>query len=216
MSRDARRVPLSKGEASAGSGGVATAVHFSQRMPSRWWSRGPGRQRRLVASVVLGSLVALFLSLTAVLYVWPAQNSLKGVKADAVLVMGGPGNRAKVALELAREHAAPVFLYSLGNGAIDCPQWHFKALRLQCFRPDPASTQGEARYAGAQARAHHWRSLIVVSSVAQDTRARLRVKRCFSGTVKVVTAPLSFVQRVYGVVYEWGATMKALLWQRSC
>jgi uncharacterized SAM-binding protein YcdF (DUF218 family) len=75
---------------------------------------------------------------------------------------------------------------------------------------------GEVRYAAEQARAHGWHSLILVTSVAQATRARLRMKRCFDGSVQVVAARLSSPALAYDVVYEWGALAKALIWQRSC
>ena len=173
------------------------------------------RHRRLTEAA--GALVlALLGSLSAVLFVWPSLDPIKGVRADAILVMGGPGPRLQVALQLAREHAAPVMLVSVSSVRWNCPNFDIPGLTVECFRPDPFSTQGEARYAGSQARLHGWHSLIVVSSVPQSTRARLRVKRCFHGTVKVVAARPSVASWIYGVIYEWGALAKALIWQRSC
>jgi hypothetical protein len=173
------------------------------------------RHRRLVRTG--GALVlALWGSLTAVLFVWPSLDPIKGARADAILVMGGPGPRLQVGLQLAKEHAAPVMLVSVANVRWNCRDLEIPGVRVECFRPDPFSTQGEARYAASQARLHGWRSLIVVSSVPQSTRARLRVQRCFHGTVKVVAARPSLASWVYGVIYEWGALTKALVWQRSC
>ncbi len=40
---------------------------------------------------VVAVVVALFLSLSAKLFVWPAQNALQGAHADAIVVLGGPG-----------------------------------------------------------------------------------------------------------------------------
>jgi hypothetical protein len=160
--------------------------------------------------------LALWGSLSAVLFVWPSLDPIKGVRADAILVMGGPGPRLQVALKLAKEHAAPVMLVSVASERWNCPDLGVPGVRVECFRPDPFSTQGEARYAGEQARLHDWQSLIVVSSVPQATRARLRVRRCFPGSVKVVAARPSIATWAYGVIYEWGALAKALLWQRSC
>jgi hypothetical protein len=173
------------------------------------------RYRRLLwAAGVL--VVALWGSLSAVLFVWPSLDPIKGTHADAILVMGGPGPRLQVALKLAREHAAPVMLVSVASVRWNCPYVDVPGVRVECFRPDPFSTQGEARYAASQARLHGWHSLIVVSSVPQSTRARLRVQRCFHGTVKVVAARPSLASWAYGVIYEWGALTKALVWQRSC
>ena len=51
-----------------------------------------------------------------------------------------------------------------------------------------------------------------------DTRARLRIGRCFGGRVYAVTAPPAPSQTnwPYQIAYKWGALMKALLLQRSC
>ncbi|MGH9107166.1 MAG: YdcF family protein [Acidimicrobiales bacterium] len=174
------------------------------------------RKRRRSFWAAGGLVVALVAALSAKLFVWPAQDPLEGAHADAIVVLGGPGPRLRVALQLAKEHAAPVMLISVPSVRWRCPRVAVPGVRVQCFRPDPFSTQGEARYAAEQARLHHWDSLIVVSSVPQATRARLRIKRCFGGTVKVVAARPSLAGWAYGVVYEWGALAKALVWQRSC
>ena len=50
----------------------------------------------------------------------------------------------------------------------------------------------------------------------QDTRARLRMERCFSGDVYVVTAPLPAPDWPYELAYEWGQPLKALFSQRAC
>jgi hypothetical protein len=171
-------------------------------------------QRLLQAAGVL--VLGLLGSLTAVLFVWPSLDPIKGTHVDAILVMGGPGPRLEVALKLARERAAPMMLVSVASVRWNCPNLEVPDVRVECFRPDPFSTQGEARYAASQAQIHDWHSLIVVSSVPQATRARLRVQRCFHGTVKVVAARPSLASWAYGVLYEWGALIKALVWQRSC
>jgi uncharacterized SAM-binding protein YcdF (DUF218 family) len=159
---------------------------------------------------------ALFLSLSAKLFVWPAQNALQGTHADAIVVLGGPGPRWQVAVELAEEHAAPVMLVSVASTRWNCPGTDLAGVKIECFRPDPFSTMGEARFAASQARANGWHSLIVVSSTPQATRARLRVKRCFDGSVYVVTARPRLRDWPGEVIYEWGALIKALAWQTSC
>ena len=50
----------------------------------------------------------------------------------------------------------------------------------------------------------------------QDTRARLRVGRCFAGPVYVVTTPIGLTSWPYEIAYEWGALVKALVFQRGC
>jgi hypothetical protein len=159
-------------------------------------------------------VVALFVALTAKLFVWPAHDPVAGVHADAVLVMNGPGPRWQVAAELAAEKAAPVMLVSTPSVRWDCP--YFADVHVECFRPDPFNTRGEARFGAEQARAHGWHSLIVVTSTAQATRARVRVQRCFPGSLRVVVAAPGTLTWAGEVFYEWGALAKALLWQRAC
>jgi hypothetical protein len=56
----------------------------------------------------------------------------------------------------------------------------------------------------------------LVTITPQDTRARLRVERCFAGPVYVMTAPMSLSGWPSQIAYEWGAFVKALVFQRGC
>jgi uncharacterized SAM-binding protein YcdF (DUF218 family) len=85
-----------------------------------------------------------------------------------------------------------------------------------CFEPNPATTQGEAEFAGRLARLYHWKTIALVTTTPQDTRARLRLERCFSGKIYVVTASLPKLDWPYELAYEWGATLKAFFVQRAC
>ena len=58
--------------------------------------------------------------------------------------------------------------------------------------------------------------MVLVTTREQDTRARVRMKRCFSGSVYVVTAPLPLSNVPYQVAYEWGALVKTLVLQPGC
>lgn len=75
-------------------------------------------------------------------------------------------------------------------------------VEIICFAPDPRTTRGEAEYVGRLARRYHWRSLALVTSNLQNARARLRVGRCFSGSVYVVDASLPLSQWPYTIAYE--------------
>jgi hypothetical protein len=87
---------------------------------------------------------------------------------------------------------------------------------LICFHPNPATTQGEAEFIGRLAGKYHWHSIAVVAITPQDSRARLRADRCFTGQVYVVTAPVRLKSWPYQIGYEWAALIKALVIQRSC
>jgi uncharacterized SAM-binding protein YcdF (DUF218 family) len=164
----------------------------------------------VTAVVVLGAA-------TARLFIWPAQGMPRHV--SAIVLLDGPGNLLSRAVALAREHRASFLVVSLGTpqSGSPCPA-RIARVTIICFNPVPATTQGEAEFVGRLARRHHWQSVALVTITPQDTRARLRVERCFSGRVYVVTAPAAPSQTSwqYQLVYQWGALMKALLFQRSC
>ena len=179
---------------------------------------GPGRPRRwrfLIAAVAL--LLAGLGAATARLFVWPERGM--PARVDAIVMLNGPGDRLPTALGLAWAHRAPVVVISRGSpywarGSDCAPQ--IPGVRVICFAPDPATTRGEAEFTGRLARRYHWHSIVLVTTTPQDTRARLRVRRCFPGSIYVMTAPLPAYEWPYALAYEWGATIKALLLQRSC
>ena len=163
--------------------------------------------------VVLAGVVAL----TARLFVWPEQGMPAHV--DAIVMFNGSGGRLDTALRLGWKQRSPTLVISRGSaywghGSICAPK--MPGVTVICFYPDPATTQGEAEFAGRLAQRYHWHSIALVTTTPQDTRARLRMKRCFSGDVYVVTAPLPVQDWPYALAYEWGATLKALFLQRAC
>jgi hypothetical protein len=168
----------------------------------------------LVVAVALLVVVA-FGTATARLFVWPAQGM--PAQVSAIVMLAGPGDRLEVALQLARARRAPALVVSrghLGYGS-PCPP-KIPGLTLICFDPSPSSTRGEAQFVGRLAKRYHWHSIVLVTTRAQDTRARIRVGRCFSGKIYVVAAPRPFYDWPYEIAYEWGATFKALVLQWAC
>ena len=87
---------------------------------------------------------------------------------------------------------------------------------VECFRPEPFTTQGEARYLATVVKRYGWKSVIVITTPDQTTRARLRIKRCTNVDVAYVTTPLSLPSWPYAIAYEWAALGKALVVQSSC
>jgi len=179
------------------------------RPGERAWRRW--RQALIAAS----ALVLLLAGLTARLFVWPPAGMPDRV--DAILMLNNPGDPLPVALQLAREHRARYLVVSQGTVASHyaCPA-PVPGVKLICFHPSPATTQGEAEFAGRLASKYHWHSVVVVTIPPQDFRARLRLERCFGGQVYVMTSSLPMRSWPYQIAYEWGATIKALTVQRSC
>ena len=163
-----------------------------------------------VGVIVLGAA-------TARLFVWPDRGM--PARVSAIVMLDGPGNRLDTALDLAWQHRAPFVVISRGSpywghGSICGPR--ISHVTVICFDPHPATTKGEAEFVGRLARKYHWQSVVLVTTTPQDSRARMRVERCFTGPVYVMTARLPLSDWPYQIAYEWGALVKALIFQRSC
>jgi uncharacterized SAM-binding protein YcdF (DUF218 family) len=175
-----------------------------------------GRRRRWL-TFVLGPLVALFIVVTALVFVRPPQGM--PARVDAIFLLGGPGHRYPFALSLAEAHRAPVLVISTpmptATGSGSCAP-RIPGVRVICFNPDPRSTQGEAEFAGRLERRYHWKTIALVSIAPQDVRARLRFARCLNARIYVVNAPFGLVDWPYQIAYAWGAMFKALVLQRGC
>ena len=177
-----------------------------------------GTRRRRKRWVITALLIVLagFGIATARLFVMPQQGMPSRV--DAIVMLNGPGDRLDTALDLAWAHRAPVIVISRGSrywghGSVCAPR--IPRVRVICFDPDPATTRGEAEFAGRLAARYHWRSVAVVAVAPQNTVARIRLGRCFSGKIGVVDAPLPASQWPGEIVHEWGSAVKALL-QTAC
>jgi hypothetical protein len=170
----------------------------------------------LVAVTLIVSVLAVSAA-TARLFIWPDQGMPPQV--SAIVMLNGTGNRLNTALDLAWKHRAPFVVISrgspaFGHGSVCAPP--IPNVKVMCFDPRPSTTGGEAEFAGRLAGKYHWQSVVLVTTTPQDSRARLRVERCFTGPVYVVTASLAWYAWPYEIAYEWVATIKALVFQRSC
>ena len=175
-------------------------------------ARGKRRRRTLIAVTVV---FVVFCAATARLFVWPDQGMPSRV--DAIVMLDSPGRPLNVAVRLAEQHRAPFLVISQGTAASrdPCPR-PVPEVTLICFNPTPPTTRGEAEFVGRLARKHHWQSIAVVAITTQDSRARLRIERCFPGQVYIVTAPIKLSTWPYQISYEWAALVKALVFQRGC
>jgi hypothetical protein len=189
-----------------------------RRKVTRGISRPSSRQgkyrRKTVAVLVLGVIVLGVA--TARLFIWPDRGMPAHV--SAIVMLNGPGDRLDTALTWPGSTGA---LRGDFPGLVLLGPWqHLRPADTACdsnlLNPDPANTRGEAEFVGRLARKYRWQSVALVTITPQDSRARLRVERCFAGPVYVMTAPLSLSAWLYQIAYEWGALTKALIFQRSC
>lgn len=127
--------------------------------------------------------------------------------ADAVIVLAGQRERLALGVELVDSGVAPVLVISDG---LD-PTWTAAnrlcrfgdPRRVVCRRPDPYSTQGEARLAAHLARERGWDSLVIVTSRFHLFRARRLFRRCFEGKLTVVGLEHRALELPLAIGFEW-------------
>ena len=180
---------------------------------------GPGKRRRRRQKLTVAALAVLLLLafgfVSARLFVWPALPPLPA-QADAIVELGGPGDRDSAALALARDHRARFLIRStfLVRSKSCFPP--MSGVTVLCVHPEPSTTRGEGQYIRRLAAQYHWSSVILVTTPDQAWRARLWVTRCFDGDVYVSTARLPLWSWPRQIPYQWGATAKALTVERTC
>ena len=181
------------------------------------------RGRISLSRLVAVPLVVLVLWLVGCFAVVAEPTVDRPVRSDAILVLGPPlvDGRLDAALRLAAAHYAGTVVISIGweparreLAACHTPNPDYRVI---CFEPNPTTTRGEAEEIGRLARAQHWHSLLVVTSAYHVSRARLIVRRCMPGTVRVLAPPTrpSLTGWAYQFLYQTGGFAKAFV-HRSC
>ncbi|MEX5707183.1 YdcF family protein [Parafrankia sp. FMc6] len=175
-------------------------------------ARDRGR-RRITVLGILGVVSVMFLGATFRLFVHPRRDSPAPV--DAIVMFAGSPGRLEHAVSLAVAGYAPTLAVSVPTADDPCPP-AIPNVEVICFAPDPVTTQGESRWVAAAAARYDWKSVLVITSTSQTTRARLRLGRCYSGQVLMSPVAPSKSMWPYMIAYEWAAMGKALIFQRDC
>jgi uncharacterized SAM-binding protein YcdF (DUF218 family) len=182
--------------------------------------------RRTLALLALLPLAA-FLLVGVRSYVVPDRQEVSARQpVDAVVALGGLWQTARTASRLVEAGAAPVLVLS------DPYDKHATAgVRLArlcassrpgrqviCFRPDPSTTRGEAQAIRALAARHGWQRVAVVAPTYHISRARMIVRRCYSGDLLMVDAHvyISPPMWAYHFVYQSAGYVKAIAFQSGC
>jgi uncharacterized SAM-binding protein YcdF (DUF218 family) len=177
-----------------------------------------GVSRRVAAAFVCLFVLALLVS-SAVLFVWPGQDSPR--RASAVVVLAGSKKpRLGKALGLMRQRVAPVLVISDGWD----PSWPqanrlcagHAPFQVICFHANPYSTRGEAETVARIASRRRWSSLVVVTSTYHVRRAKLLFERCFPGRVQTVGAHYGLSELPAVLASEWAKLVYALTVARDC
>jgi uncharacterized SAM-binding protein YcdF (DUF218 family) len=122
-------------------------------------------------------------------------------RADAVIVLSGTHYRLPVGEKLVNDRYARLLVVSRSNDP-NALERRACANGALCFRAVPYSTRGEARAIARLARQRHWRTIDVVTSKFHVFRARILIRRCFHGALRMIGAPQSLLHLPIDVVKE--------------
>jgi uncharacterized SAM-binding protein YcdF (DUF218 family) len=125
-----------------------------------------------------------------------------------VVVLSGTRQRLPVGQRLVREGYAPLLVVSRSTDPNTAERRACRAGAL-CFRAKPYSTRGEARAIARLAAARGWRTVDVVTSQFHVLRARILIRRCYHGGLRMVGAsqsplrlPIDMAKESLKLVYQ--------------
>jgi uncharacterized SAM-binding protein YcdF (DUF218 family) len=138
-------------------------------------------------------------------------------RADAVIVLSGSNrDRLSRARSLMRSGVAPVLVVSDGQHTVPRLCGRRRPYPVLCVTPEPFSTRGEAEAISRLASVHGWRTVDVVTSRYHVFRARLIVRRCFRGRLRMIGSTPDAWDYVVGSAAEWPKLVVATIFRRAC
>lgn len=185
-----------------------------------------GRRRRrstvrfravAVGSAVVAALLGSWLAVSLAVIATPRVDTPD--RPDALLVLGPVHERMGLAHQLMDDGIAPVILVSVSidrTTGIAYPEDFCNpspTYRVECFVPDPFTTQGEAQRLSALAEARGWDEVAVMTETTHIPRARMLMERCTDVRVVMVEYPEapSLQGWLESFAYQSGAWVKAML-----
>jgi len=144
----------------------------------------------------------------------------KPMKADAVFVLSGSKRRLPVGVKLVREGYAPLLVVSRSSPRQPLLERqacaHHVGVRVLCVQANPYSTQGEAELLARLAASHGWHAVDVVTSRYHVFRARILIRRCYHGALRMVAAPASAKELFENAILETVKLAYHELLHRGC
>lgn len=167
--------------------------------------------------VVAALLLAAWLAVAVPLFV--VHHDDRPGRAEAIVVLAGSHTRLPVGVRLMEDGLAPTLVVSLPakrNALYRRVCGGRPRFRTICFVADPSSTRGEAEEIGRLAALNRWASVEVVTSQFHVFRARLLIRRCFHGRLRMVGAPQSDWRLPLDMAKETAKLAWQLTVQRGC
>lgn len=149
------------------------------------------------------------------MYLFVLPHDDKPVRADAVVVLAGTAQRLPVGQRLVRQGFAPLLVVSLSKPPAP-EQVTACAHGALCFRAHPFSTRGEARAIGRLAARRGWHTVDVVTSKFHDFRARILIRRCYHGALRMIGAPQSTMHLPIDIAKESAKLVYQEVFARGC
>ncbi|UXM90752.1 YdcF family protein [Paenarthrobacter sp. JL.01a] len=148
--------------------------------------------RRKVAWTVIAGVLAGLLWLVGAYQLFHNPPHATPQRTDAIVVLGGMSDeRLPVGLSLREQLDIPdLVVVTTGlpanAGSDEYCQTHDGDAHLDCFRPDPLNTRGEAVRLRELAAERGWKSVTVVTSDYHVLRAGTLMKQCIAADVQMV------------------------------
>lgn len=143
-------------------------------------------------------------------------------RSDVVFVIGpSDGWRVAWAEQLVDEGLAGEIMISVSDpeAVSVCAAGQYDGVTVLCQRPDPFTTQGEARLLKAAMTAHGWATATVITVTPHVARTRVYFDRCIDTGVTVVgrsTGMNNLGDWAHQIEYQLGAFLKAFLVTTTC
>ncbi|HEY8645118.1 MAG TPA: ElyC/SanA/YdcF family protein [Gaiellaceae bacterium] len=166
----------------------------------------------MIKSILL-TLIVAYVAVAAYLFV--VHHDDRPAKADAVVVLSGAKQRLPVGERLVQQGYAPLLVVSRSTHPKAAERRACRSGAL-CFRAQPFSTRGEARAIARLAAAHHWRMIDVVTSQFHVFRARIVIRRCYHGGLRMVGAPESRLHLPIDIAKETAKLVYQEVVARGC
>jgi len=198
--------------------------HQGNEAPSGHLDDEEATPRRRLLGLGLGLLCAVGLVGAGVGWYFGADyREIPAGGVDAIVVLGGGGQRFEEGVALVQEGVAPELVVFRTIDPTQrwqaahalCARWD--PVPATCLEPDPSDTRGEAMRLGLLIEDRGWSDVIVVVSNDQARRAGSLVRRCAPDEVEVhlvgVEHPHPFAVRAG---YETAALLRDRVLQPGC
>lgn len=166
--------------------------------------RGTRRRVFVIAVFALAVLFLAWLAFAIKIVLFPTHDAVG--EADAIVAIGPVEEwREDYAYELAAAGVADTIVFTASNKELSDEHCEPRSTGadVECFYPDPFTTQGEATWVREQAAERGWDSVVVITMDAHIERARYIFDGCVGDLDVRFPAPPSPNRDIGHVLYQF-------------